>query len=86
MCVYIVVADLWSIGDLVTKDDTLAIMSQYDAGEIRAVFDSMEKAKKFKIEMEELVKAEVEELGCDPIEYRIEVWELNGCRICAFSE
>lgn len=86
MCVYIVVADLWSIGDLVTKDDTLAIMSQYDAGEIRAVFDSMEKAKKFKTEMEELVKAEVEELGCDPIEYRIEVWELNGSHLYSFSE
>ena len=53
MNVYIVVADLWSVGDLVTKDDTLAIMSQFDAGEIRGVFDSLEKANKFKTEMEE---------------------------------
>ena len=80
MCVYIVVADLWSIGDLVTKDSSLEIMSQFDAGEIRGVFDSLEKANKFKSEMEEAAKLDAEEFNCDPIEYRIEVWNLNGCR------
>ena len=80
MNVYIVVADLWSIGDLVTKDSSLEIMSQFDAGEIRGVFDSLEKANKFKTEMEEAAKLYAEEFNSDPIEYRIEVWNLNGCR------
>jgi len=80
MNVYIVVADLWSVGDLVTKDNSLEIMSQFDAEEIRGVFDSLEKANKFKTEMEEVAKLDEEEFNCDPIEYRIEVWNLNGCR------
>ena len=78
MKIFLVIADLWSIGDLVAKDESLALLYHYDAGEVRGVFDSKEAAEKFRDEMTEAAKEDVEENGCDPIEYVIEEWEVNG--------
>ena len=76
MKVYIVTADLWSVGDLVTKDDSLAILCQYNAVENRKVFSTLEKAEEFKKHLEEIVAAAADE--DDPImEYSIEEYEVN---------
>ena len=76
MKVYIVSADLWSCADLVAKDDSLGIMSHYDALENRAVFSSKEKAEAFANELRESNKLDVENLGCDPMEYVVNEWEV----------
>ena len=76
MKVYIVSADLWSCADLVAKNDSLGIMSHYDALENRAVFSSKEKAEAFANELRESNKCDVENLGCDPMEYVVNEWEV----------
>ena len=78
MNVYIVVADLWSIGDLVAKDESLDILTGYNAGEIRAVFDTREAAENFRNEMAAEVNELAEEEDFIPMEYTIEEWEVNG--------
>lgn len=76
MKVYIVSADLWSCADLVAKDDSLGVLSHYDALENRAVFSSKEKAEAFANELRESNKWDVENLGCDPMEYVVNEWEV----------
>lgn len=76
MKVYIVSADLWSCADLVAKDDSLGIMNHYDAMENRAVFSSKEKAEAFANELRESNKLDVENLGCDHMEYVVNEWEV----------
>ena len=76
MKVYIVSADLWSCADLVAKDDSLGILRHYDAMENRAVFSSKEKAEAFANELRESNKLDVENIGCDPMEYVVNEWEV----------
>ena len=76
MKVYIVSADLWSCADLVAKDDSLGVVSHYDALENRAVFSSKEKAEAFANELRESNKLDVENLGCDHMEYVVNEWEV----------
>lgn len=76
MKVYIVSADLWSCADLVAKDDSLGVLSHYDALENRAVFSSKEKAEAFAEELRISNQSDVENLGCDPMEYVVNEWEV----------
>ena len=78
MKVYLVMADLWSVGDLVAKDDSLDLLVGYNARETRAVFDTREAAEKFRDEMATMINEEAEENGFNPIEYVIEEWDVNG--------
>ena len=77
MKVYIVAADLWSVADLIEKDDSLDLCD-YNARENRAVFSTREKAEEFKKDMEETIREEAEENGFTPMEYVIEEWEIDG--------